>query len=56
MTNQEHREITRDTPLRLEDAIKIAFPNGGMTVSGLCRERDRNRLIVEKIVPVPKVP
>ncbi|MPZ39786.1 MAG: excisionase [Rhizobiales bacterium] len=49
MTNQKHREITRDTPLRLEDAIKIAFPSGGMTVSGLRRERDRNRLIVEKI-------
>lgn len=41
--------IDRDTPLRLADAIKIAFPKGGMTVSGLRRERDRNRLIVERI-------
>ncbi|HEY0218896.1 MAG TPA: hypothetical protein VGC26_03880 [Afipia sp.] len=49
MANQELREITRDTPLRLADAIEIAFPHGGMTVSGLRRERDRNRLVVERI-------
>ncbi|WP_245474071.1 excisionase [Bradyrhizobium zhanjiangense] len=29
--------------------MKIAFPLGGMTVAGLRRERDRNRLIIEKI-------
>lgn len=49
MANQKFREITRDTPLRLADAINIAFPHGGMTVSGLRRERDRKRLIVERI-------
>src|ERR1700688_183118 len=42
-------DITADTPLRLADAIKIAFPMGGMTVAGLRRERDRDRLVIEKI-------
>ena len=49
MTNRTQAEITPDTPLRLADAVKIAFPMGGMTVAGLRRERDRSRLIVEKI-------
>jgi hypothetical protein len=49
MTDQELRKITPTTPFRLADAVKIAFPMGGMTVAGLRRERDRNRLIVEKI-------
>ena len=38
-----------DTPLRLEQAAKLAFPFGGMTVSGLRRERDRGNLGIEKI-------
>jgi hypothetical protein len=42
-------EITPNTPLRLADAVKIAFPMGGMTVAGLRRERDCNRLVIEKI-------
>jgi hypothetical protein len=37
------------TPLRLADAIKHAFPFGGMTVSGLRREADRGRLVIERI-------
>jgi hypothetical protein len=41
--------ICPDTPLRLETAVKIAFPDGGMTVSGLRRERDRGNLRVEKV-------
>src|SRR6266700_4495867 len=49
MTPRKRSDITADTPLRLADAIKIAFPMGGMTVAGLRRERDRNRLVVEKI-------
>jgi len=36
-------------PLRLEDAIKLGFPHGGMTVSGLRREAARGRLVIEKI-------
>lgn len=42
-------EIEPDTPLRLADAVMIAFPMGGMTVAGLRRERDRGRLRVYKI-------
>jgi hypothetical protein len=49
MTDRAQPEITCDTPLRLADAVKIAFPLGGMTVAGLRRERDRNRLVIEKI-------
>jgi hypothetical protein len=41
--------ITPDTPLPLEEALKIAFPRGGMTVSGLRREAARGRLVIEKI-------
>jgi hypothetical protein len=28
MTNQNRAEITPDTPLRVADAVKIAFPMG----------------------------
>src|SRR6266699_2008663 len=49
MTDRAQPEITPNTPLRLADAVKMAFPVGGMTVAGLRRERDRNRLIIEKI-------
>jgi len=49
MTDRAQPEITPNTPLRLADAVKIAFPMGGMTVAGLRRERDRNRLVIEKI-------
>ena len=49
MTDRTQTEISRNTPLRLADAVKIAFPMGGMTVAGLRRERDRRRLIIERI-------
>jgi hypothetical protein len=49
MSNRTQPEITLNTPLRRADAVKIAFPMGGMTVAGLRRERDRNRLVIEKI-------
>ncbi|TYL74645.1 excisionase [Bradyrhizobium cytisi] len=49
MTCNTQPEILPDTPLRLADAVKIAFPLGGMTVAGLRRERDRSRLVIEKI-------
>jgi hypothetical protein len=39
----------RNAPLRLAHAIKIAFPNGGMTVAGLRREAARGRLISHRI-------
>jgi hypothetical protein len=41
--------IHPDEPLRLKDAIKYGFPHGGMTVSGLCKEAARGRLVIEKI-------
>jgi hypothetical protein len=49
MIDRSRSEIAANTPLRLADAVEIAFPLGGMTVAGLRRERDRNRLVVEKI-------
>ncbi|MDA9409838.1 excisionase [Bradyrhizobium sp. CCBAU 51745] len=49
MSHRTQPEITPNTPLRLADAVKIAFPLGGMTVAGLRRERDRHRLVVERI-------
>lgn len=39
-------EITKTTPLRLEDAVRLAFPAGGMTVSGLRTERRKGNLAV----------
>jgi hypothetical protein len=38
-----------DTPLRLLDALNLAFPRGGMTVSGLRREAAKGRLVIERI-------
>jgi hypothetical protein len=42
-------EISDTTPLRLADAVALAFPRGGMTVSGLRREIKRGRLSCEVI-------
>ena len=41
--------VGNDIPLRLHDAVKIAFPRGGMSVSGLRREAKRGRLIIERV-------
>lgn len=38
-----------DTPIRLADIVPIAFPCGGMTLSGLRREKSRGRLTVMRI-------
>jgi hypothetical protein len=38
-----------NTPFRLADAVKQAFPHGGMTMSGLRREAARGRLVLERI-------
>lgn len=38
-----------DTPLRLKDAVRLAYPLGGMTVSGLRKEAARNRLVIERV-------
>lgn len=42
-------DISEDAPLRLKHAIKIAFPCGGMTESGLRQEHQKGRLKLEKI-------
>ena len=44
-----HEQPELDIPLRLAMAAKLAFPGGGMTASGLRRERDRQRLVTEII-------
>jgi hypothetical protein len=41
--------IGPDTPLRLDAAAALAFPDGSMTVSGFRREAARGRLEVERI-------
>ena len=38
-----------NAPLRLVDAIRFAFPAGGMTVSGLRQEYSKGRLNLELI-------
>jgi hypothetical protein len=38
-----------DTPMRLADAVAVAFPHGGMTAAGLRREAQRGRLAIERI-------
>ena len=42
-------QVGVDTPLRLADAVEIAFPNGALSVSGLRREIAKGRLVVEVI-------
>src|SRR5271157_5679076 len=42
-------EIRPDTPLRLSVAAAFAFPDGTMTASGLRRECQRGRLVIERI-------
>jgi hypothetical protein len=41
--------IHPDETLRLADAVRYGFPHGGMTVSGLRREAERGRLVIERI-------
>ena len=39
----------QDRPLRLAVAAKVAFPDGSMRASGLRREAQRGRLVIERI-------
>ncbi|MDL2409947.1 excisionase [Rhizobium calliandrae] len=41
--------IQPDDPVRLAEIIPVAFPHGGMTVSGLRREAGRGRLVIMRI-------
>src|SRR5882757_2467920 len=49
LPNPANDNVRPDKPLRLSDAIKFAFPHGGMTVSGLRNEAKAGRLVIEKI-------
>jgi len=42
-------QIEPNTPLRLNVAATLAFPDGSMSASGLRREAARGRLIIERI-------
>jgi hypothetical protein len=42
-------EISKDTPLRLDVAAALAYPDGSMTASGLRREAARGRLVTERV-------
>ena len=42
-------EIGPETPLRLDVAAALAYPDGSMTASGLRREAGRGRLAIERI-------
>ena len=35
--------------MRLAQAVKVAFPHGGMSVSGLRKEAAKGRLVIERI-------
>ncbi len=41
--------VADDTPLRLSIAAELAFPQGGITASGLRREAERGNLAIERI-------
>ena len=41
--------LTRDTPLRLAEAARLAFPNGSVTASSLRREAAKGRLTIERV-------
>ncbi|QOZ09246.1 excisionase [Bradyrhizobium sp. CCBAU 51765] len=45
----ERDAISPETPLRLAIAAEVAFPQGGMTASGLRKEAARGRLMIERI-------
>jgi hypothetical protein len=42
-------QIGHDTPLRLDVAAFVAFPDGSMTARGLRREYRRGRLVIERV-------
>ena len=39
--------VDLDTPYPLKDILPLAYPNGGMTISGLRKEISRGNLVVE---------
>jgi hypothetical protein len=49
LTFPERASIADDTPLRLDVAAALAFPDGSMAASGLRREASKGRLAIERI-------
>ncbi|WP_247644243.1 excisionase [Brucella anthropi] len=47
--NLKIESVSDDTPLRLEHAVRLAFPDGSMKAAGLRKERDAGRLQTELI-------
>src|ERR1044072_5235995 len=43
-------EIGRDTPLRLADAARIAFPDGSVSATGLRTMAKRGMLVIERLL------
>ena len=42
-------QIRPDQPLRLDDAARLVWPDGSMTVSGLRKEAAQDRLVIERM-------
>ena len=42
-------QVKPDTPLRLEVAAALAYPDGSMTGSGLRKEAGKGRLVIERV-------
>ena len=49
VTIPDPNRVTEDTPLRLDVAAALEFPDGSMGASGLRREAGNGRLVIEKI-------
>lgn len=47
--SEDATAIDRNAPLRLARAAEIAFPDGGMTASGLRREAERGNLQITRV-------
>lgn len=45
----DNDNIGPDEPVRLVAILRVAFPRGGMSVSGLRREAGRGRLVIMRI-------
>ena len=45
---EKERAVGPNSPIRLNVAAKLAYPDGSMTASGLRREAARGRLVIER--------
>lgn len=49
LSDADRAAIGRETPLRLDLAVELAFPAGGMTARGLRREAEKGRLELVRV-------